>query len=191
MLLSFYFLLAICVFPPLLYIARRWNSYRAFRRAAIQHGCQRPRKYRHRDTIFGYDLIAARKEAVKNGQQMKLVMEQFEEYGKTWAESTFDFKVINTIEVRNIQEVAASSFQDYIKEDRSPFNPFLGDGILSQDGPKWKHSRNLIKPIFSLAELSDRDLFARHFDRFLDMIPRDGSTIDLLPLLQILVWLSI
>lgn len=185
-----FLLLALCASPLLLYFSRRWNSYRAFRAAAIQHGCQRPPKYRHRDPVFGYDLIEARKDAVKKGEQMKLVMEEFERYGKTWEEETFDSKVINTMEVRNIQEMAALSFHDYEKPNRAIFNPFLGHGIMSQDGAEWKHSRDLIKPIFSRAELSDLDLFARHFNRFLDKIPHDGTTIDLLPLLQKMVRLS-
>ncbi|PQE28624.1 Cytochrome P450 family protein [Rutstroemia sp. NJR-2017a BBW] len=177
-------LLAACSSPIFLYLLRRWNSYRTFRAAALRHGCQRPPKYRSRDPIFGYDLVEARKEAVQRGRQMKLVMEEFDRYGKTWEEETFDTKVINTMEVRNIQEIAALSFHDYKKPDRSIFNPFLGHGIMSQDGPEWKHSRDLIKPIFSRAELSDLDIFSRHFERFLESIPRDGTTIDLLPPLQ-------
>jgi cytochrome P450 len=180
-------LLAACSSPILLYLLRRWNSYRTFRAAALRHGCQRPPKYRNRDPIFGYDLVEARKEAVQKGRQMKLVMEEFDRYGKTWEEETFDTKVINTMEVRNIQEIAALSFHDYKKPDRSIFNPFLGHGIMSQDGPEWKHSRDLIKPIFSRAELSDLEIFSRHFDRFLESIPRDGTTVDLLPPLQRMV----
>jgi cytochrome P450 monooxygenase len=65
--------------------------------------------------------------------------------------------------------------------------PFLGRGIFSEDGPAWKRSRDLIKPLFKRAELSDVEGFKKFVDRMLALIPRDGSTVDLKPLFEKLV----
>ncbi|TVY84310.1 Cytochrome P450 monooxygenase lepH [Lachnellula suecica] len=157
---------------------QKWAAWRTRRALAITQGCQPPTKYPHK-TFSGYDLVEERTAAVKDGRQMELYMKHFEMYGKTWEETYLDIKVINTMEMRNIRHVCATGFEDYGKSSRKLFAPFLGDGIFSQEGPKWKHSRNLIRPTFSRSELSDMDFISVHVDRFLDFIPRDGSTIEL------------
>ena len=166
---------------------QKWTSYRAFRAAAIQHGCKRPPKYPHREPIWGTDLVKIRMKAVKDGKQGKLYMEHFNNIGKTWEENLFGTRVYHTMEVQNVQHVAALGFQDYGKPDQNFFIPFLGEGILSMDGPAWKHSRSLVKPVFARSELSDVDTLGFHVDKFLDKLPRDGSTIDLQESLRKLV----
>lgn len=162
------------------YVYNYWRSQKAFHIAAARFGCQRPVKYPHKDPIWGHDLAKKRTKAVRAGRQMDLFMEHFNTYGKTWEEKFYDARVINTMESRNIQQVCALDFQYYGKPSSTKItSPFIGKGIFSEDGPSWKHSRDLIKPIFSRAELSDIDSFSFHVDRFLDLIPRDGTTIDL------------
>ncbi|KAF7952909.1 hypothetical protein EAE96_006132 [Botrytis aclada] len=120
-----------------------------------------------------------RVKAVNEGRQMALFVEQFNEIGKTFEENFFGTRVINTIEVPNIQQVSALGFEDYGKPAQNFFKPFLGDGVLSLDGKAWRHSRDIVKPIFSRSELSDVDTLGFHVDRFLALIPTDGSTINL------------
>ncbi|PQE09431.1 Cytochrome P450 family protein [Rutstroemia sp. NJR-2017a BVV2] len=120
-----------------------------------------------------------RMEAVKAGRQMGLFMEHFNNIGKTWEENFFGARVFNTMDVQNIQQVSALAFDDYGKPAQNFFKPFLGDGFLSLDGLAWKHSRDLVKPIFSRSEVSDVDTLGFHVDRFLELIPSDGKTIDI------------
>ncbi|TGO60346.1 hypothetical protein BCON_0036g00360 [Botryotinia convoluta] len=171
-------LYTVCI-SIVVYFRQRWNSYRAFRAAAKQHGCKKVQKYPHRDSIWGTDLMKKRVKAVGEGRQMALFMEHFNEIGKTFEENFFGTRVINTIEVRNIQRVCALSFEDYGKPAQNFFRAFLGDGVLSLDGKAWKHSRDIVKHIFSRAEVSDMDTLGFHVDRFLDLIPSDGSEINL------------
>ncbi|KAF7883261.1 uncharacterized protein EAF02_005181 [Botrytis sinoallii] len=147
--------------------------------AAKQHGCKKVPRYPHRDSIWGTDLMKKRVKAVGEGHQMALFMKHFNEIGKTFEENFFGTRVINTIDVRNIQRVCALSFEDYGKPAQNFFKAFLGDGVLSLDGKAWKHSRDIVKHIFSRAEVSDMDTLGFHVDRFLDLIPSDGSEINL------------
>ena len=63
--------------------------------------------------------------------------------------------------------------------------PFTGRGVFSHDGAIWKHSRELIKPTFTKQEISDLDVLETYyFDQLLCLIPRDGTTIDMQPLLH-------
>ncbi|KAF7873928.1 hypothetical protein EAF04_002600 [Stromatinia cepivora] len=163
----------------LLYIHRKWTSYQAIKAVVAQHGCKLPRKYPHRDPIWGTDLMKKRVKAVNEGRQMALFMEQFNGIGKTFEENFFGTRVINTIEVPNIQQVSALGFEDYGKPAQNFFKAFLGDGVLSLDGEAWRHSRDIVKPIFSRSELSDVDTLGFHVDRFLDLVPSDGSPVNL------------
>ncbi len=177
--------LLICVF-----IYHKWSAYTTFQKAVTQHGCQRPRKYPHLDPIWGYDLYCERAEATQRGQLMKLYMRHFHLHGKTFEERFFNTKIINTMEAANIQQVAALSFQDWGKSSsrNAAVSPFLGRGIFSEDGAFWKHSRNLIKPLFARSEISDVNSLGVFVDRLFELIPRDGAMFDIQPLLHKLVF---
>lgn len=129
--------------------------------------------------------------AVREGWQAKLFLEHFNTIGETWEENFLGVKVYNSGQVENFQHIAAVAFNDYKKSGVAFFTPFLGKGIFSLEGIEWKHSRDLIKPIFSRSELSDMDTLGLHVDRFLDKIPGDGTTIDLQQLLHNFVRLLI
>jgi hypothetical protein len=45
----------------------------------------------------------------------------------------------------------------------------------------------MIKPIFTKAEISDLDQFASFADRFMELLPANGDTVDIQPLLHRLV----
>ena len=171
------------------YIYQKWSTYTSFRAAAVQHGCQRPRKYPHSDPIWGYDLHRERTKATQSGNLMKLYERHFELYGKTFEEQFFNTKVINTMEAANIQQAAALSFQDWgkLSSRNASSSPFLGRGIFSEDGAFWKHSRDLIKPTFARSEISDVNSLGVFVDRLLDLIPHDGTTVDIQPLIHKLV----
>ena len=123
---------------------------------------------------------------------MKLYEEHFDRYGKTFEERFFEFKVLNTMEAANIRQVTAFSFQEWGKVlSRTSFaSPFLGNGIFSADGAVWKHSRELVKPIFARSELSDVNSLEAFVNQMLKLIPHDGTTVDMQPLLHKLVSLN-
>ena len=116
-------------------------------------------------------------------------MRHFDLYGKTFEERFFDTKIINTMEAANIQQAAALSFQDWGKSSsrNAITSPFLGRGIFSEDGAFWRSSRDLIKPTFARSEISDVNSLGLFVNRLLELIPRDGSTFDIQPLVHKLV----
>lgn len=152
----------------------------------LQHGCKDPAKYPHTDPVLGSDMVNARSQAMKEGRYFKLYGEQFEKYGKTFEEIWRGKPLINTIEQVNVQKVAALAFEDYGKDPERAVAqaPLFGPSILFSDGPVWKHSREMIKPIFSRAEISDIDHLASYVDRFMELLPDDGTMVDVQPLLR-------
>ncbi|TVY88548.1 Cytochrome P450 monooxygenase [Lachnellula willkommii] len=146
----------------------KWRRHSEILATKHKFGCKEVIKYRHKDKL-GSDLLYAT---------------QFEEHGKTWEESWRGKPLINTIEPANIQKVAAVGFEDFGKDPERAVAqfPFLGPGIAASDGPAWKHARDMIKPIFTRAEVSDVDHFTSFANRFMALLPNDGSPLDVQPL---------
>lgn len=64
---------------------------------------------------------------------------------------------------------------------RLGFLPALGHGIFTQDGPAWKHSRDMLRPQFARGRLQDISQLNGNIDDLLEVIPR-GRAVDLQPL---------
>lgn len=64
---------------------------------------------------------------------------------------------------------------------RDIFAPLLGDGIFTQEGPAWKHSRELLRKQFARTQYQKLGHFCEHVDNLLAHLPADG-VIDLQPL---------
>ena len=59
--------------------------------------------------------------------------------------------------------------------------PFFGDGIFTQEGDAWKHSRELLKPQFGRKQYEDLQLFREVVDNLISVLPERGVA-DLQPL---------
>ena len=59
--------------------------------------------------------------------------------------------------------------------------PFFGDGIFTQDGLSWKHSREQLRPQFAHEQYQDLEIFREAVDDLIHALPHQGIT-DLQPL---------
>ena len=59
--------------------------------------------------------------------------------------------------------------------------PLFGDGIFTQDGTSWKHSRDMIRPFFVHKQYEELEIFQDAVDDFLSILPQQG-VIDLQPM---------
>jgi cytochrome P450 len=112
------------------------------------------------------------------------IKEQFNTYGHTFQSNPYGRTGIFTIEPPNLQAILATDSESFGLEPLRLFffEPFIGRGIVTSDGPFWKHSRALIRPTFARAQVADLSAMKIHVDRLIDLIPKDGSTVDLQPL---------
>ena len=62
------------------------------------------------------------------------------------------------------------------------FAPLLGHGIFTQEGPAWKHSRELLRNQFVRTQYQKSDSFSEHVDNLLACLPASKGVIDLQPL---------
>lgn len=61
------------------------------------------------------------------------------------------------------------------------FAPLLGNGIFTQEGAAWKHSRELLRKQFVRAQYRDLQSFHKHAANLISCLPVDGD-VDLQPL---------
>ena len=61
------------------------------------------------------------------------------------------------------------------------FGPLLGDGIFTQDGESWKHSRELLRPLFLSNRVDNFLQIQEHVENLISCIPR-GEVVDFQPL---------
>ncbi|PQE29617.1 cytochrome P450 protein [Rutstroemia sp. NJR-2017a BBW] len=179
-------LFALCPFGLyVLYVL--WSSAR-YRYAMHKAGCSTPVQYHHRDPVFGLDLFMKRIQAMKDGTWLDIDDYLFSNYGKTVQTNYFGKKQYATMDSQNIQTVLATQVDKFgsAPMNYEPTKLFLGEGIINTDGARWKRSRQLINPIFTRAQVSELSSFEVHVRKFLDKIPRNGSTVDFQPLCKML-----
>ena len=60
--------------------------------------------------------------------------------------------------------------------------PMFGDGIFTQEGAAWKHSRDMLRPQLQHRQYEDLIIFKQSTADLLDIISSQGGVVDLQPL---------
>ena len=156
------------------------------KRKIQEHGCRPPLAIPQLDPIFGLDIVLKLFRSLKEDRRNVSLLEQFRTYGNTFQSTSVGRTNISTIELQNLQSVFSTDFSSWGVEPMRlfAFEPFVGRGIMCSDGAFWEHSRALIKPTFTRTQIADLHLstYKAHVQRLIDVIPKDGSTVDLQPL---------
>ncbi|KAI1169507.1 cytochrome P450 [Nemania sp. FL0916] len=151
-------------------------------RAALirRHGCEQAVVYSPWDQVCGFDF------------QMKMYMEVpflyglHRKHGNTYQTgSLIGALTVCTIDPENLRHINTS--QDFgVSPMRLPgMEYFCGRGFITTDGNTWRQSRKMLKPSFELNNITDLVILKEEVDSLLRQLPKDGSTVDLQPLLYV------
>lgn len=180
------------------YIFRRTLDSIQLSRLKSSNNCSEAPKYPHRDPFLGLDLFLAAGKAIKSNRLLDFTQQLFDSYGKTFQINSWGKTVINTMEPANIQTVLSTSFTNFGVVPLPPTtskakgsNPLMSRGIFTADGAIWEHNRALIRPTFSRQQISDFGALEGHFLKLLALLPQNGETVDLKPLLKRFVRVSL
>jgi cytochrome P450 len=157
-----------------------------YKRAMRKYGCESPPMYPHKDPILGIDLVRAIKKSMEDGDALSAARERFQKYGKTFRATLMGKGFIFTSDPQNMKTVFALEIDRFgVEEQRqSADGGWLGKGIFMSDGAYWEYCRNLLKPLFARAQISDFSNFEALVEQMVGLIPNDGSVVDLQPLFQ-------
>ncbi|KAF2110444.1 cytochrome P450 [Lophiotrema nucula] len=158
---------------------KRWHLRRT---AYVRHGCQHPPSYPHKNP-YGFDLMELSKEAYQAHRYLDFTGALFARYGKTYQIKQSGKTIIRTADPEVCKAIYATHFENFglqpIRYEGG--KGFFGNGILVTDGQRWKRSRALLRPAFDVAHVANFERLEKHVSRFLKLLPRDGSTVDLMP----------
>lgn len=170
-------------------LIQRWRTFTVAR----SRGCKPAPRHRQRDPFFGLDFFVQSMKASLGRRRMEWTRSLFLKHGRTFQVTNFGKEFIFTIEPTNVQSVMALDFESWGLEPlRLPaVDPYIGPGVFTTDGRFWSHARAQVKPILSKGEFSDLSRLEHHFQNLLHLVPRDGSPIDVQPLLEQMVLVHI
>jgi cytochrome P450 len=150
------------------------NVIRSWRHAALARkwSTQDPPVLKNR-LPFGIDLV----QRVMKSDKEKLfpvdAIERTKDAGAiTYKYSTLGSTNIFTADEKNVQAILATQFPDYDLGPlrRGNFMPLLGNGIFTQDGKPWEHSRAMMRPQFARELVSDLELEECHVQNLMRAI---------------------
>ncbi|KAF2792456.1 putative cytochrome P450 alkane hydroxylase [Melanomma pulvis-pyrius CBS 109.77] len=172
-----------------LFLARRayWEATTGARRRALkkQHGCLPPKHIPTKDPILGLDRFFKNLKAYKEHRQLEAWGQELtDNNAHTIMLSILRQTIFVTDDPSNVKTMLATEFDDWsIGSERiSSMTSFLGKGIFTTEGAAWKHSREMLRPCFERSQVADVSIMEKHTARLIDLVPKDGATIDLAPL---------
>lgn len=117
------------------------------------------------------------------------IYDLFQRYGNSFQANTLVSKpTIFTIAPENVKLINTRDHEWGIQPHRLPGMEYLcGRGFLTMDGDISRHSWRLLKPSFAKSNLANMSVLSREVDNFLEKLPKDGTTVELQPLLYIMV----
>jgi cytochrome P450 len=131
------------------------------------------------------DLLKIQYDALRSGH----TLESFTRYINI--EGTIRFELFGATgyiinDPKNIEAILSTRFEDYgLGSRRIGGLPLLGEGIFTQDGPAWQHSRELIRRQFVRVQKQNLRDFTPHVDELVSTLGQaahDGETVvDLQP----------
>nr|AIY55343.1 cytochrome P450 monooxygenase CYP52-N2 [Wickerhamiella domercqiae] len=99
---------------------------------------------------------------------------------KTSLRQTLGTWVVDTRDPENIKAVLSTKFNDFSLKDRGiRLRQVIGDGIFTQDGAPWKHSRDMLRPQFSREQISRVEVLSHHIDVLIREIKKSGGNVEL------------
>ena len=155
---------------------KAWHT----RSIAWSDGCQPPKKYPHKEPIFGLDLFIKARTLLRENRLLPEIAQRYADHGRTFETKSLGSCTINTIEPLNLHTVWVSSFNDWgVQPLRLPVqDTFCGRGFITTDGAQWEHSRQLLKPCFNKANISNLSFLEECLQKVFKRLPKDQSTVD-------------
>ncbi|KAI0400446.1 cytochrome P450 alkane hydroxylase [Xylaria palmicola] len=149
---------------------------------ARQHGCLPPPLLQNQRP-FGVDRLEQIFRAEAETRLMELFLFHFRQTGYTLKQVFLLTPAYGTVDPANLEAMFSTNFSDWSFGPRRDITfPMFGDGIFTQEGDAWKHSREILRPQLAYREYEDLELFREPVEDLLQILPKTGGVVDLQPL---------
>lgn len=165
----------------LLYYSLQWlAAYRRRKKIKESNNCQPPSYYPHKDPL-GLDYVLDTAKAFKESRLLAKFAADLDTYGTTFQVKQFGGRIVVTKEPKIVKAILGTDFDSFgVQEIRhAAIVEFMGEGFFVLDGHRWKVGRAQARPALQKNEYGDLGRLEKHVAPFLQLIPRDGSTVDL------------
>lgn len=110
--------------------------------------------------------------AISESRLMELFLFHFRFWGTTLEHVFLGELAFGTIEPANLEAILSTNFQGYdMGPRRKVMGPLFGDGIFTQEGSDWKHSRALLRAQFLHKQYDELEVFREPVDNLLEVLP--------------------
>ncbi|KAI4260209.1 MAG: hypothetical protein L6R42_004163 [Xanthoria sp. 1 TBL-2021] len=169
---------ALCIWKYIKQIQKR----RADASFAAQHGCKPTRSVFPYKWPFALDLLYRQYQVNKTKKLLAFQSSFFDRLGSTMEFHLFGDVGFHTFDPNNLESILATNFEDYVLGSRSDaLRAFLGEGIFTQDGAKWKHSREMLRRPFVKMHYQNLTGFGEHVEDLILNLKRCTGVVDLQP----------
>ncbi|KAM3504621.1 hypothetical protein MY11210_008292 [Beauveria gryllotalpidicola] len=157
---------------------------------SIAKGCLPEPRVRQWDPIFGLDIAIGQGRALQQNRYLEWLRDLHASmpHTKTFSANYVGYRWIFSTEPEILKAVYATNFKSFgvepIRQHPPGFKPFADKGVSTSDGDDWSFSRTLIKPFFERSVYVSTDRIKPFADKFMSLLPEDGETFDIQPLLQ-------
>ena len=173
------------------FIVLRWLNDSQSRRRRLQQErefqCQPVVTLSRRWWCFGLDVVKDMFNDYRSGTRNSRLHEQFKVLGSTFRTQPSGRARIFTIDVENVKAVFGGSIDEWGVEPirLEAFKPAFGAGVLVTDGTRWLQSRKPCQLVIDKVyrdRVSNLSQLDAKIEELINLIPQDGTTVDLQPL---------
>ncbi|KAL8734372.1 MAG: hypothetical protein Q9166_001570 [cf. Caloplaca sp. 2 TL-2023] len=148
-----------------------------------RNGCKPPAyvlKYRW---PLALDVVSRGFKAGRQKKLLALFTEYFEQLGPTAELTILGGTGYATKDPDNIEAILSTQFDDFHLGPRNlAMKSMIGEGIFTQDGPAWKHSRELLRRQFLRMQYQNLEGFREHVEGLIQTLTNSQANVDLQPL---------
>jgi cytochrome P450 len=172
-------LLRTILVTSLLIYGGRWiHIYRQTRREeaafAAQHGCQPVQATLPYKWPFAIDLLKIQYDALPSGRLLEFQTRYFDIAPTVRIDILGEGYMVN--DPVNLETILSTRFEDFgLGARREGLLPLLGEGIFTQDGQPWRHSRELLRRQFARIKEGELTAFDEHVNALIDSLGRKSK----------------
>ncbi|CAG7925900.1 unnamed protein product [Penicillium olsonii] len=147
-----------------------------------QHGCLPVQTWIPYKWPLALDILKRQYDASSEQQLLLFQSQYFDKLGPNMTFKLFGNQGFLTADPKNVEAILATNFEDWELGSRRPgLFPMLGEGIFTQDGRPWKHSRELLRRQFVRIHRQDSHVFDDHVNDLITKLKSASGVVDLQP----------